>query len=51
MCPACLASLGLILAKAASAGAVTALVVKKLRSTKVAGAPPSKGGSGGAAPG
>ncbi|MGK3987801.1 hypothetical protein WME99_32470 [Sorangium sp. So ce136] len=45
MCPACLASLGLILAKAASAGAVTAVVVKKLRPGKGAGASPSKGGS------
>ncbi|WP_433937364.1 hypothetical protein AB3662_22290 [Sorangium cellulosum] len=45
MCPACLTSLGLVLAKAASAGAVTAMVVKKLRSAKAAGAPASKGGS------
>ncbi|WP_437681825.1 hypothetical protein [Sorangium sp. So ce131] len=45
MCPACLASLGLVLAKAASAGAVTAVVVKKLRKAKVAGAPAPKGGS------
>ncbi|WP_437578824.1 hypothetical protein [Sorangium sp. So ce887] len=45
MCPACLASLGLVLAKAASAGAVTAIVVKKLRNMKVTGAPASKGGS------
>ncbi|WP_438003385.1 hypothetical protein WME89_31405 [Sorangium sp. So ce321] len=45
MCPACLASLGLVLVKAASAGAVTAAVVKKLRSGKVAGAGASKGGS------
>ncbi len=45
MCPACLASLGLVLAKAASAGAVTAIVVKKLRSMKVTGSPASKGAS------
>ncbi|WP_155798155.1 hypothetical protein [Sorangium cellulosum] len=45
MCPACLTSLGLVLAKAASAGAVTAIVVKKLRGTKAAGAPASQVGS------
>ncbi|MGK3961527.1 hypothetical protein WMF38_51525 [Sorangium sp. So ce118] len=45
MCPACLASLGLVLAKAASAGAVTAIVVKKLRSGKIAGPRASKGGA------
>ncbi|WP_437826391.1 hypothetical protein [Sorangium sp. So ce1153] len=45
MCPACIASLGLVLAKAASAGAVTAVVVKKLRSGKRAGAGASQGGS------
>ncbi|WP_437572240.1 MULTISPECIES: hypothetical protein [unclassified Sorangium] len=44
MCPACLASLGVVLAKAASAGAVTAFVVKKLRNRKIAGVTASTGG-------
>ncbi|AUX29761.1 uncharacterized protein SOCE836_018540 [Sorangium cellulosum] len=45
MCPACLASLGVVLAKAASAGAVTAFVVKKLRNRKIAGVPAPRPGS------
>ncbi|WP_437318861.1 hypothetical protein WMF26_08850 [Sorangium sp. So ce185] len=44
MCPACLASIGVVLAKAASAGAVTAFVVKKLRNRKNAGVTASAGG-------
>lgn len=47
MCPACLASIGWVVAQAASAGAVTAIAVKKLRnrnqSRSAAGAPALKG--------
>ncbi|APR85677.1 Hypothetical protein A7982_11026 [Minicystis rosea] len=43
MCPACLLSIGLVVAKTASAGAVTALVVKKIRKPKTAAASNGKG--------
>ncbi|WP_437726194.1 hypothetical protein [Sorangium sp. So ce861] len=49
MCPVCLASIGVVLAKAASAGAVTAIVIQKLRKAKVAGAATSTGGRAGPA--
>lgn len=54
MCPACLASLSLIVAGALSAGGVTALASKAIswrRDSKSAGVQPGLHGQGGAADG
>lgn len=43
MCPACLASLGMLVAAVASAGGLTAVVAAKVRSKKAEAQPQSKG--------
>lgn len=45
MCPACLVSIGLVIAKTASGGAATAYVANKLRQVRKARAAASTGGA------